>query len=148
MPLDIALQTTGMVGLGYAAASTAHGIADDRDYHYGTTPRLALAMRLTASDRASAEVSAQKYFLGHMANRSAGRDDNTRADGAVSWRVSGRHAVGMKVVWSNRSASYPVVGVRDQTLATVGVFYTLLGTDGFGAVDWRGASATPARSSP
>jgi hypothetical protein len=141
LPKDIALQGTGLAGLGYSAASTAHGIADDRDYHYGTTPRLSLAMRLTSGDRVSADISAQKYFLGHIANRSAGRDDIARADTALSWRVSGRHAVGMKYVWSHRSASYPVIGDRRQTLATFGVFYTLLGAEGFGVVDWRNPSA-------
>ena len=137
LPLDVAVQATGLAGIGYAAASTAHGVADDRDYHYGTAPRLGLAWRLTASDRASADISAQKYFLGRVANRSAGRDDISRIDTALTWRVTGRHAIGMKYVWSHRSASYPVIGDRRQTLATAGIFYTLLGEDGFGVVDWR-----------
>ena len=141
LPMDLALQATGLAGIGYAAASTAHGVADDRDYHYGTAPRLGLAWRLTASDRASADFSAQKYFLGRVANRSAGRDDIARIDTALTWRVTGRHAVGMKYVWSHRSASYPVIGDRRQTLATAGIFYTLLGEDGFGVVDWRTPAA-------
>jgi hypothetical protein len=54
--------------------------------------------------------------------------------------VHGRHAIGAKYVWSHRSASCPVVGDRNQTFDGVGIFYTLLGGDGFGAVDWRQAS--------
>jgi len=51
--------------------------------------------------------------------------------------VHGRHALGVKYTWSHRGASYPGVGDRPQTLATVGVYYTLLGLDTFGTVDWR-----------
>ena len=138
---DIALQGTGLAGLGYAAASTANGVADDRDYHYGSAPRLGMALRVMSGTTFSADLSAQKYFLGRIANQSAGRDDIARAETALSWRFSGRHAVGMKYVWSHRSASYPVIGDRRQTLATVGIFYTLLGADGFGEVEWRKASA-------
>ena len=132
-----ALQGSAQVGLGYAAASTSHSTGDDRPYHYGTAPRLGLALRLIAGDVLSAEFGAQKYFVGRIANRAAGRDDIARIDAALTWRISGPHAIGVKYVWSHRSASYPVVGDRRQTLATVGLYYTLIGFDGFGTVDWR-----------
>ena len=137
---NIALQGTGLAGIGYSAASTVHGVADDRDYHYGMAPRLGLALRMIAGDRASADVSAQTYFLGRVANRSAGRDDISRVDAAFTWRIRGPHAIGVKYVWSHRNASYPVIGDRKQTLGMVGVYYTLLGHDGFGTVDWRDAA--------
>ncbi|MEO8155293.1 MAG: DUF3943 domain-containing protein [Rhizobacter sp.] len=137
LPKGFVLQGTGLAGIGYSAASTVHGIADDRDYHYGAAPRVALEMRLSAGERASVNVAAQKYFLGRIANSAAGRDDVTRADASLTWRVSGRHALGVKYIWSHRSANYPVIGDRRQTFATAGVFYTLLGGEGFGVVDWR-----------
>jgi hypothetical protein len=134
---DYALQGTAVTGLGYSAASTARGVANDRDYHYGVAPSLGLTMRLLAGNAVSADVTAQKFFLGHIANRSAGRDDISRVDAALTWRISGPHAIGVKYVWSHRKANYPVIGDRPQTLATVGLYYTLIGYDGFGAVDWR-----------
>ena len=132
-----ALQGTGLVGMGYSAASTARGTPNDRDYHYGVAPRVGLALRLIAGDNVSADLSADKYLLGRIANRSAGRDDITRVDAALTWRLSGRHAIGLRYVWSHRAASYPVIGDRSQTLSTVGLYYTLLGLDGLGSVDWR-----------
>lgn len=137
----LALQGTVLAGLGYSAASTLRRTTEDRDYHYGMAPRLSLAMRLIAGDRASVDLQAQKYFLGSIANRAAGRDDITRVDTAFNWRLHKRHAVGVKYVWSHRDANYPGVGDRTQTLGTVGIYYTLLGADGFGAVEWREPSA-------
>lgn len=134
---DYALQGTAVTGLGYSAASTSRGVVNDRDYHYGVAPSVGLTLRLLAGDAVSADVTAQKFFLGHIANRSAGRDDISRVDAALTWRISGPHAIGVKYVWSHRNANYPVIGDRIQTLATVGLYYTLIGYDGFGAVDWR-----------
>lgn len=132
-----ALQGTALAGVGYAAASTQRGAADDRDYHYGMAPQASLALRLIAGSRWSLDTSAQKFFVGHIANRTAGHDDLERVDAALTWRVSGRHAVGMQAVRWHRDASYPVAGDRSQTLTTVGVYYTLLGLDTFGTVEWR-----------
>ena len=100
-------------------------------------PRLGLALRLTSGNRGSFDVSGQKYFIGRIANRSAGKDDISRVDAAFTWRIHERHAIGVKYVWSHRNSSFPVAGDRAQTVATVGVFYTLLGFDGFGVADWR-----------
>lgn len=138
---DVAVQGTALAGLGYSAASTTRGTVDDRDYHYGMAPRFSLALRVIAGERASLDVAAQKYVLGRIANRSAGRDDITRVDTAFSWRIHGPHAIGVKYVWSHREADFPVIGDRPQTLGTVGIYYTLLGADGFGAVDWREPAA-------
>ena len=133
----MALQGTGLIGVGYSAASTTRGTADDRDYHYGMAPRVGMALRVIAGSRVSADITAQTYFLGRIANRNAGRDDISRADAALTWRIQGRHAIGVKYVWSHRHAAYPTLGDRVQTLGTVGIFYTLLGLDTFGTVDWR-----------
>lgn len=134
---EVALQGTLLAGIGYAGASTQRGLPDDRDYHYGMAPRVSAALRAIVGSRVSLDVSAQQYYLGHIANRSAGRDDFTRADAALTWRLVGHHAVGVKYVWWHRSAAYPVLGDRSQTLGTVGVYYTLLGLDTLGTVDWR-----------
>lgn len=140
----VALQGTAQAGLGYSAASTTHGTANEREYHYGMAPRLALAFRAIAGDRLSADVSARLVSLGRLSNRAAGSDDITRVDTALTWRFSGPHAVGLNYVWSHRDARYPTSTGNQQTLATVGLYYTVLGRDGLGAVDWRTPSQAPA----
>jgi hypothetical protein len=137
----VALQGTGLAGLGYAAASTMHRTANDRDYHYGVASRLALSLRMIVGDKDSVEVAARMVALGSINNRAAGRDEISRIDTAYTRRVQGRHAIGVNYVWSHRSANSPDAGNRRQTLGRVGVFYTLVGRDASGAVDWRAPSA-------
>ncbi|CAM5796770.1 DUF3943 domain-containing protein [Rhizobacter fulvus] len=134
---SLALQGTLMAGLGYSAASAWRPTADDRDYHYGVAPRIGVSMRAIAGSTVSFDLDAQKYFMGRIANRGAGADDVSRVDAALTWRVHGRHAIGVKYAWSHRHANFPVAPDRVQTVATVGVYYTLLGLDTFGTVDWR-----------
>ncbi len=139
---DVALQGTALLGLGYSAASTLRRIVtNDRDYHYGLAPRVSLNLRMLMGSRAMAEVSGQRYYLGSLTNRSAGSDDITRVESAFTLRISGPHAIALKYVWSHRSASYQTGGDRRQTLGTVGIYYTLLGEDGFGKTEWRTASS-------
>ena len=38
---------------------------------------------------------------------------------------------------NRRDAEFPNIGDPQQTQVTVGLFYTLLGRDRFGTVDWR-----------
>jgi len=51
--------------------------------------------------------------------------------------VRGQHAIAIKYLWSRRDAFYPDLGDRTQKRGTVGIFYTFIGHDGFGAVEWR-----------
>ena len=135
---SIALQGTAMAGLGYAAASTTAGpLTDASEYHYGTAPRVSLALRVIGGNRISVDVSARRVSLGRITNRSAGSDDITRVDTSLTWRIKDQHAVSVNYLWSQRNAQFPVIGGRRQTLGTVGIYYTLLSRQGFGAVDWR-----------
>lgn len=139
---SIAVQGTALAGLGYAAvSSTTRSLSDDSEYHYGTAARYALALRVIAGDRASADVSARMVSVGSIANRNAGRDDISRVDTNFTYRIKGSHAIGVNYLWSHRSVSSPSAGDRRQTLGTVGIYYTLLSSDGFGAPDWRRATA-------
>ena len=54
----------------------------------------------------------------------------------LTYRVSGPHAVSLRYLRNSRDASYPDLGGRKQTRDTVGLFYTFLGHDRFGAVEW------------
>jgi hypothetical protein len=122
----IALQGTAMAGLGYAAASTAAGpLTDASEYHYGTAPRVSLALRLIGGNSFSVDVSARRVSLGRITNRAAGTDDITRVDTSFNY------------LWSHRNAQFSALAGRRQTLGTVGIYYTLLSKQGFGAVDWR-----------
>ena len=134
---ELALQGSLLGGVGYAAASSTLRDVDSSEYHYGTAPRAAASLRLIAGDRASLDVAGRYLSLGRIANRAAGRDTVSRIESAFTWRLAGRHAVGLQYVWSHRSASYAAGVERKQTLGQVGLFYTLLGQQDFGAVDWR-----------
>ncbi|HXE48602.1 MAG TPA: DUF3943 domain-containing protein [Ramlibacter sp.] len=134
----IAMQGTAMAGLGYAAASTTAGpVTDVSEYHYGTAPRVSLALRLIGGNSFSVDVSARRVSLGRITNRSAGSDDITRVDTSFTWRIKDHHAISVNYLWSHRNAQFPALAGRRQTLGTVGIYYTLLSKQGFGAVDWR-----------
>lgn len=136
---SLAFQGTAMAGLGYAGVSTLHG-ASDRDYHYGVAPQALVSLRLIYADRASLDLTAREYFVSEVASDPAGRggDDNIiRAEATFTMRVHKQHAIAVKYMWNRRDAQYPVIGDRTQTRATLGIFYTLLGHDRFGAYDWR-----------
>jgi len=140
---SIALQGTALAGLGYSAVSSTirSSVGADSEYHYGTAARLALALRVIAGDRTSADVSARVVSVGLITNRAAGRDDISRVDTNLTYRLVGRHAIGASYLWSHRSARFPNAGERRQTLSTVGLYYTLLSDDGFSAPDWRAGAA-------
>ena len=86
------------------------------------------------------EIAARVVSLGRIANRIAGRDDVSRVDSNFTWRLAGRHAIGINDLWSHRSASYPIAGQRRQTLGTAGIYYTLLSGENFGTVEWKETS--------
>jgi hypothetical protein len=134
---SIALQGTGMIGTGYAAVGTLHG-TNDQDYHYGLAPQALAALRFIFAGRASIDVTAREYFVSRVAGAVTGGKDNIiRTDAALTVPVYGPHAVSIRYQLSRRDASVSGFGDLTQTRGTVGIFYTLLGHDRFGAVDWR-----------
>jgi hypothetical protein len=133
----VAVQAGVTGGIGYAAASSSLRNVDTTEYHYGMAPRGAMNLRLIEGDRLSFDVGARIVSLGRIANRRAGRDDASRVESALTWRVAGPHAIGVNYVWSHRSAAFPGGVEERQTLGQFGIFYTLLGRQDFGTVDWR-----------
>lgn len=137
---DWVLLGTGMAGLGYAAVGTIHSAAAgaDRDYHYGVAPQALLATRLVHGDKWALDLTARDYFVSNVAAGSRGGHDNiVRADIAFTWRIRKQHAITVKYLWNRRNAQYPDLGDRSQTRGTIGVFYTLLGHEHFGALEWQ-----------
>lgn len=134
---DVALEGTLMGGAGYAAVGTING-RDERDYHYGVAPQALLALRLVFGKQASLDFTGREYFVTGVADSDRGGHDNiVRSDIGFTYRVHDKHAFSIKYQWNHRDASYPDLGDRSQTTGTIGIFYTYLGHDGFGAVDWR-----------
>ncbi|HEV8376165.1 MAG TPA: DUF3943 domain-containing protein [Candidatus Polarisedimenticolia bacterium] len=131
-----ALQGTALLGAGYGAVGTING-ADENDYHYGVAPLALLALRGNFGDRSSIDFAARDYFVSRVAAADTGGHDNiVRAEASFILRLSHKQAVSLKYLWNHRDASYPDLGDRTQTRATVGLFYTRLGHDRFGTVDW------------
>ncbi|MEP7208230.1 MAG: DUF3943 domain-containing protein [Casimicrobiaceae bacterium] len=134
---NVALQGTALAGVGYASVGSVRSNFDG-DYHYGLAPQALLATRLILGDRASLDLSAREYFLTRVAAAERGGHDNiVRVEAALTWRVHGRHGVGVRYLGNRRDASYPDAGDVTQSRSTIGLFYTLLGRERFSAVDWR-----------
>ena len=133
----IALQGTALAGVGYAAVGTIHS-AEDGTYHYGVTPQALLALRLVFGDRAALEMTARDYLVNQTGSGGLGGNDNiARADISFTVRVHKQHAIAVKYLWNRRDATFPIVGDTDQSRATLGIFYSYIGNDRFGALDWR-----------
>jgi hypothetical protein len=134
---SIALQGTALSGIGYAAVGTTHSTANN-DYHYGLAPQALLALRLIFGERASLDLTGREYFVSRVAAAARGGHDNiARLDASFTVRVHERHGVAIRYLLNRRDAFYPDVGDSSQTRGTIGIFYTFLGHERFGAVDWR-----------
>lgn len=135
---SMALQGTAMLGLGYAAVGTTRGDVTEREYHYGVAPQALVAMRLIFAESASLDLTAREYFVSTVAATDRGGHDNiVRVDASFTQRINRRHAITLKYLGNRRDASFPDLGTRRQSRGTIGLFYTFMGQDGFGNVDWR-----------
>ena len=135
---SIALQGSGLMGVGYTAVGTTRPNASEIEYHYGLAPQVLFALRMIFGDRASLDLTAREYFVTNVAagNR-GGRDNIFRVDASYTLRIKRRHAVTIKYLGNRRDASFPDLGSTTQRRGTIGIFYTWLGQDGFGNVNWR-----------
>jgi hypothetical protein len=135
----IALQGSALGGVGYAAAGNVTQVGD-RDYHYGVAPQGLLALRLIFGDRAMFDLTGRAYYLSGVGGNDPGGTENIdRVNMGLTVRIYGRHALGIQYITSIRNAQYPDRVDSHQTTGTVSLVYTLLGGDGLGAVEWRGA---------
>lgn len=135
---SLSLQGTAMAGLGYAAVGTTRGSVGERDYNYGVAPQALLALRLTRGDTASLDLTAREYFVSSVGSGTNGGHDNIiRGDASFTFRIAKQQAVTLRLVGNRRDATFAASGTQRQTQVTLGIFYTLLGQDRFGTVDWR-----------
>jgi hypothetical protein len=134
---SIAVQGTALTGIGYAAVGTTRSTAEN-DYHYGLAPQALLALRFIFGDRASIDLTGREYFVSRVAAGGQGGHDNiARLDASFTVRIYQRHGISLRYLANRRDASYPIVGDSSQTRGTIGIFYTFLGHERFGAVDFR-----------
>ena len=134
---SIAMQGTVLAGVGYAAVGAIKGNTE-QDYRYGVAPQGLAALRFVFGKKASLDFTGREYFVSDFDNIHQGGHDNiVRADTSLTYRIKGPHALSIKYQWNQRDATSPNLGDRKQTTGTLGIYYTLLGEDGLGAVDWR-----------
>ncbi|MEO7742810.1 MAG: DUF3943 domain-containing protein [Usitatibacter sp.] len=131
------LMATILGGVGYTAAGTVRSVGEN-DFHYGLAPQAMVALRLVYANQYALDVSAREYYVSRVAAADRGGHENiARADVAFTWRVHKQHGVSIKYLANRRDARYPDLGDRlTQRRETIGVFYTLLGHDRFGAGTW------------
>jgi hypothetical protein len=129
-----AVMGTALVGLGYTAAGTVRG--GENDFHYGVAPQALIALRFIYKDQFALDLAAREYYVSRVAAAARGGHENiARVDLTLTYRVHKRHGVSIKYLGNQRIASYPDVGDISQHRGTVGIFYTLLGHDFFGATE-------------
>jgi hypothetical protein len=140
----VALQGTGMLGVGFGAAGSTAGIPSTstneaiRDYHYGVTPQALLALRLLVADRAMLDMTAREYYVsGTGSDNNQGSETIFRGDFGATLRVYKHHALWMQYVHSRRDATYGTVANRSFAQGTVTFGYAMLGGPSLGVVSWR-----------
>ena len=134
---SITLQGTGLAGVGYTAVGTTRPDASELEYHYGFAPQALLALRMIFGERSSLDLTAREYFVSDIASNRGGRDNIVRVDASYTLRIKRQHALTIKYLGNRRDAAFPDLGTRTQARATIGIFYTYLGQDGFGNFDWQ-----------
>ena len=137
----VALQGTALAGVGFGAAGTV-GDHDERDYHYGVIPQWLLGLRLIFGDLVAVEVLGRQFYVigeaeGAGTKDRVGLDLINRGMAAVTVRVSGPHAFGIRYIASTRDARLAGLSDRHQSIETISLSYEFLGQGLLGAVEWR-----------
>jgi hypothetical protein len=128
----LVVQMTGLGGVGYAAAFSA---AQTDDFHYGVAPQALTNLRLIAGRRAAVDLTAREYFVSGVGGFGNGqRDFIFVGDAWFAFRVYGRHGLGLTYQRAGRTSEYFELPDQTRSRTTVGVYYTFLGSGGFGAV--------------
>jgi hypothetical protein len=130
---SLMVQSSGLIGTGYAAAQSIHR-TDGRDYHYGVAPQALANMRVITGRRAALDVTAREYFISGVGGFGTGRRDVIFVgDAALAVRIYRRHALSLTYQHARRNSDLAQPD-HIHTRSTAGIFYTFLGSGGFGAV--------------
>jgi hypothetical protein len=137
---SLVVQSSALVGAGYAAASAfvlspQTASAGTRDYHYGVAPQALANLRVIAGRRAALDVTAREYVISTVGGFGTGqRDLIFVGDTSLAIRFYRRHALSFTYQLAQRTSDLFAVPNHTQARSTVGLFYTYLGSGGFGAV--------------
>ncbi len=137
---EVALQGSVLGGIGYGAAGSIAG-RDERDYHYGVTPQGLLTLRLLIGDWAMLDLTGHEFYVSSKGATESGTENIVRLNAGLTVRLTGRHALGVRYVVSNRDMNYSNLPEKHQTAGTISLFYTFLSDTKFGAVEWRDKNA-------
>jgi hypothetical protein len=130
---SIVMQSSGMVGAGYVAALSLD--RGEGDSHYGVAPQALANVRFLAGRRAALDLTAREYYVTGVGGFGSGqRDLIFVGDASLAVRLFSRHALGLTYQLAGRSSDYLELPNQTQSTARVGVFYTFLGSGGFGTV--------------
>jgi Domain of unknown function (DUF3943) len=130
---SLVVQSSGLVGAGYTASHARDEAASD--YHYGVTPLALMNLRLIAGRRAALDLTARHYFVSGLGGfGTSQRDLIFLGDASLAVRMYRRHGLGVTYQLAGRSTDYLELPDQTQSRSRVGVFYTFLGSGGFGAV--------------
>jgi hypothetical protein len=131
---SLVMQSTTLVGAGYAAARDL-GKNDGRDFHYGVAPQAVVNLRFISGTRAALDVTAREYFISGLGGFGTGQRDLVFVgDASLAVRVYRKHAFGLTFQRAGRSSEYLELPDETRSRSRIGVFYTFLGSGGFGAV--------------
>jgi hypothetical protein len=145
---SLVIQSSGLVGGGYAAAQAPISAlssqtasvdrldqTDGRDYHYGVAPQALANVRVIAGRRAALDLTAREYFISGVGGFGSGRRDLIFVgDTSLAVRIYRRHALALTYQLARHSSNRLALPDHTQARSTAGVFYTFLGSGGFGAV--------------
>ena len=145
---SLVVQSSGLVGAGYAAAQSAASARSsqnastikveqpgDREYHYGVAPQAITNLRLIAGRRAALDVTAREYFVSAIGGFGTGqRDSIFVGDTSLAVRLYRRHALGLTYQQTRRRSDLLTLPDQTHARASVGIFYIFLGSGGFGTV--------------
>ena len=107
----------------------------DRDYHYDITPQALFALRVIAGRRAALDLTAREYVARDLVGFGAREHEYIfRGDASIALRVFRQHALAVNYLVSRRDGTGPGLPRLRQARSTLGVFYTLLGSSGFGSI--------------
>jgi len=126
----LVLQTSGLGGVGYVAT---HAEDQPGDFNYGVAPQALVNLRLIGGRRAALDLTAREYFVSSVGGFGTGqRDLIFVGDVWLAIRIYGRHGVGLTYQRAGRTSDYLELPDQTRSRTTVGVYYTFLGTGGFG----------------
>jgi hypothetical protein len=130
---SLVVQSSGLVGAGYAAVQSTPSSA--RELHYGVAPQALATVRLIAGRRAALDVTARDYFISRFGGFETGqRDLILVGDTSLAIRLYRKHALELTYQLARRHTDLLALPDRTQSRLTAGIFYTFLGSGGFGAV--------------